>query len=303
MEEGKGFVGQKGYPAQNPVQGRDRLESLPKKPAVDCLVSTFEQFRAVARWGRCRRIYVESGLFLQEKTAILGTADEVGADCYVALPYILRDRDETFLGRLSASLAEAGKGVHGILLRNLEEAAFVRELLEKAVCGPYHLVSDAGLYCFNSCAARFLSEFMGEITLPYELNAKEAMHLSRAAAAWGVPVSLIVYSRIPMMVTANCIQKTAGLCGDKGEVMRQFSLKDRQGAIFPVVINCDHCYNVLYNSVPYSLHGAKKERDRIGASAFRYDFTLETGEQCGQILEERFPFAEYTAGHCRRGVE
>lgn len=70
-----------------------------------------------------------------------------------------------------------------------------------------------------------------------------------------------------------------------------------------MVINCDHCYNVLYNTVPYSLHGAKKERDRIGAASFRYDFATETGAQCRQILEGIFPFAEYTAGHCKRGVE
>lgn len=272
-----------------------------QEPAKDCLVSTVEQLQAVAKWGRCRRIYVESDLFLRENETILQAVAEAGADCYLALPYVLRVRDEDFLSRLSDGIAGAGTRISGLLLRNLEELAFVRERPE--LYGGFLLVLDAGLYCFNSEAVKFLAEFAGEITLPYELNGKEAMHLARAAADRDVSAALIVYSRIPMMVTANCLGKTAGLCQDTCRPKRQFFLKDRQGAIFPVVINCDHCYNVLYNSVPYSLHGAKKERDRIGAASFRYDFATETGAQCRQILEGIFPFVAYTAGHCKRGVE
>lgn len=80
-------------------------------------------------------------------------------------------------------------------------------------------------------------------------------------------------------------------------------LKDRRGNTFPVEINCEHCYNIIYNCVPYSLQGAKKERERIGADVLRYDFTLEDGAQCAAILEGNVPFPDYTAGHCKRGVE
>lgn len=272
-----------------------------REPARDCLVSTLEQLQAVAEWGRCRRIYVESDLFLREAETVLQAVEKAGADCYLALPCVLRERDEAFLSRLSDGIAGAGTRISGILLRNLEELAWVKKRPE--IFDGCRLVADAGLYCFNSEAVGFLAQFAGEITLPYELNGREAMYLARAAATRDVPAALIVYSRIPMMVTANCLRKTAGLCGDTDKAKRQFFLKDRQGAIFPVVINCDHCYNVLYNSVPYSLHGAKKERDRIGAASFRYDFATETGAQCRQILEGTFPFAAYTAGHCKRGVE
>lgn len=272
-----------------------------REPARDCLVSTLEQLQAVAEWGHGRRIYVESDLFLREAEAVLQAVEKAGADCYLALPYVLRERDEAFLSRLSDGIAGAGTRISGILLRNLEELAWVKKRPE--IFGGCRLVADAGLYCFNSEAVGFLAQFAGEITLPYELNGREAMYLARAATTRDVPAALIVYSRIPMMVTANCLRKTAGLCGDTDKAKRQFFLKDRQGAIFPVVINCDHCYNVLYNSVPYSLHGAKRERDRIGAASFRYDFATETGAQCRQILEGTFPFAAYTAGHCKRGVE
>lgn len=276
-----------------------------RKPATDCLVSTLEQLQVVAKWGQCRRIYIESGLLLREAGEIWRIMADTGAQCYVALPYILRERDTAYLKRLFSCLRDAGTRISGVLLRNLEGLAYMKTLREKetAAFGAYDLIPDAGLYCFNSESVRFLSAFAGEITLPYELNAGEAGHLARAAGAQGMRANLIVYSRIPMMVTANCLRKTADLCPPQGNEQQQVFLKDRQGAIFPVVINCDHCYNVLYNSVPYSLHGAKKERDRIGAAAFRCDFSTETGVQCGQILEGKFPFEDYTAGHCKRGVE
>lgn len=207
--------------------------------------------------------------------------------------------------RFSQCLAKAKARIFGVLVRNLEELAWMKRLQEQEadVYGSFALIPDAGLYCFNSRSIRFLSEFAGEITLPYELNAGEAAHLVRAAKKQEMGANLIVYSHIPMMVTANCLRKTAGMCPGTGEKQNRIFLKDRYGTTFPVEINCDHCYNVLYNSVPYSLHGAKKERDRIGATALRYDFVAESGVQCRQILEGKFPFEEYTAGHCKRGVE
>lgn len=280
-----------------------------KLPVTDCLVSSLEQLRAVMEWGRCRRVYVESDLLLSQRKEILPLlrreAPENGMEWYLALPYVLRECDKAWMERLTACLSEKETLFSGVLVRNLEELGTVRSWMRERpdVFGAYAVVPDAGVYCFNAAAVGFLSEFMGEITVPYELNAKEAAHLVRAAREQEVSANLIVYSRIPMMVTANCLRKTAGQCREDGKARRQFFLKDRQGAIFPVEINCDHCYNVLYNSVPYSLHGAKKERDRIGAAAFRYDFTIETGEQCRRILEGEFPFQDYTAGHCKRGVE
>ncbi len=255
---------------------------------------------------------MESDLLLRESEKVKQAAEAAGTDFYAALPPVLRERDEVYLRRLTACLSRSKTLFRGVLVRNLEALAYIRTLREKEadVYGSYAVVSDAGLYCFNSESAYFLcyssffrlSEFAAEITLPYELNAGEAMHLVRAAGAQGIVSNLIVYSRIPMMITANCLRKTAGYCPPQGDRQGQIFLKDRYGAAFPVVINCDHCYNVIYNSVPYSLHEAKKERDRIGAGAFRYDFVTETGAQCRQILEGSFPFESYTAGHCRRGI-
>ncbi len=284
-----------------------------KKQAVDVTVSTGEQMQAVLSWGGCRRIYVESDLFLSSCEEIMRQAgaskkrpdDEEAPSFYLALPYILRERDSAYLRRLGEALKQAEPFVKGFLVRSLEGLAWARKICGKRENGSpaYQWIPDAGLYCFNADALAFFRDFSKEITLPYELNAGEAAHLVCAAGERGVGASLIVYSRIPMMITANCLQKTAGICGAGEEKKGQLLLKDRRGNTFPVEINCEHCYNIIYNCVPYSLQGAKKERERIGADALRYDFTLEDGAQCAAVLEGNVPFPDYTAGHCKRGVE
>lgn len=288
------------------------------KPAVDTTVCTLGQLQAVLSWGGCRRIYIDSDLFLESHAKIMEMAGAVRAQTagatpafYLALPYILRERDAAYLRRLAELSEQTGDFVCGFLVRSLEGLAWAqricreREAFRKKNRGGavYEIVPDAGLYCFNADALRFFRDFTTQITLPYELNAGEAGHLVRAAKERGMCATLPVYSRIPMMITANCLHKTAGICGAEEGKKRQSALKDRRGNTFPVEINCEHCYNVIYNCVPYSLHSAKKERERVSADALRYDFTTEDGAQCTKVLTGEFPWKDYTTGHCKRGIQ
>lgn len=265
---------------------------------VDIFISTYEQLSAAAKCS-CRRIYIDSDLYLgcsEQITAFMERNGQI--EYYLALPYVLRTGDAAYLQRLRESVVEH-TFIKGFLVRNLEGFSYARTFGD-----PYGVVPDAGLYSFNNEAVRFWSHYSKEYTLPYELNRKEAGRLARFASGEGMKTAMIVYSRIPMMITANCIRKTAGRCRP-GSVSRQgWQIKDRYGTDFPVEINCDHCYNVIYNSVPYSLHLQTGEADRIGADIRRYDFTLESAWECRQILMGLgFPYETYTAGHLKRGVE
>lgn len=265
---------------------------------IDICISTYEQFAVVVEHP-CRRIYIDSDLYLRcggQLTACMEEHDHI--EYYLALPYVLRARDETYLQRLREAVVPHAF-IKGFLVRNLEGFSYVRTLGEA-----YEAVPDAGLYSFNSEAVRFWSRCSKEYTLPYELNRKEAGQLVRFADNIGMHTAMIVYSRIPMMITANCITKTAKRCqaGGDGRQIRQ--IKDRYGKDFPVEINCDHCYNIIYNSVPYSLHLQSGEVDKTGADVRRYDFTVESAKECRQILAGRkFPYEAYTTGHLKRGVE
>lgn len=286
-------------------------KDISRRNTVDCLVTTYDQFVAVMEYG-CARIFIESDLFMRDPERIVerirssrslydrtGTGNGmVGTVCYLALPYILRKQDEGYLRHLTEKLKETDGLIAGFLLRSLEGLSYVRDLE-----GDYAVIPDTGLYCFHTRTLKFWKDYGREYTIPYELNAGEAAHLAMAAEGLGMRTTLVVYGRIPMMITANCLRKTAGICPPRGDGKRQIYLMDRCQTAFPAAINCEHCYNIIYNSVPYSLHTSLKEAKRVGADVWRYDFVMETGAECQQILAGKFPFAGYTAGHLKRGVE
>ena len=301
-----------------PTRSVNDTEPVEKHTETDILVSTYEQL-AEAVQHPCRRIYIDSDLYLArygEVVACMTACVNAGAAegecrtqpaCYVALPYILRAGDSAYRERLTALTAKGSDAAHsplirGFLVRNYEEAAFVRGLE-----GDFEMVPDAGLYCFNSESIRFWAHYCREYTLPWELNWKEAGRLARFAQSAGMRTVMTVYGRIPMMVTANCIRRTAGQCPKAGTAAAAstfLQLKDRYGVVFPVAINCAHCYNIIYNSVPFSLHQQENVVKRIGADVRRYDFTTESAAECRQILSGGKPFGEScTTGHLKRGVE
>lgn len=291
-----------------------RLNQLVTKPIIDVLVSTYDQLAAVVGCS-CRRVYIESDLYLKRYEQITAIMKEYGnLEYYLVLPYVLRERDQDYLRKLTELVINDVK-IGGFLIRNYEELSYVSKMGES-----YKIIPDAGMYIFNTESMLFWSDYCDEYTLPYELNAKEAERLSHYAHTNDLATAMIVYGRIPMMITANCIRKTAGQCiletgtktyakGEAGDMIQRSSdddllLRDRYGNDFPVETNCTHCYNIIYNSVPYSLRLQEKELARIAADIKRYDFTAESGEECRLILESgSFPYEKYTTGHVKRGVE
>ena len=83
--------------------------------------------------------------------------------------------------------------------------------------------------------------------MPYELNHREQKSLSRMET--GILTEHVVYGRIPLMVTANCTQRTMEKC-IKSAHMGENRLRDRYRKEFPVMLHCRYCYNVILNSVP-----------------------------------------------------
>lgn len=240
------------------------------------------------------RLYVEGDLFVKRQEALRIcrrlTADK-GGKILAALPYIVRQSDEPFLERLR-KLAAEGK-IDGFLVRSLDGLGFVGE---RGMAGEVR--ADAGLYVWNSQAAAELSELTTGFCIPYELRNAEQRVLR------GLPAEKIVYSRIPMMVTANCVLKTVDGCRRDSD--EEIWLTDRYRKDFPVLRNCLHCTNIIYNSLPFALFPAgelKREWREL-----RLDFTLETGRETLQVLRAywqggKLPEGQYTTGHEKRGVE
>ncbi len=144
--------------------------------------------------------------------------------------------------------------------------------------------------------------------MPYELRGSEQRLLPEE-----LPCEKIIYGRIPMMLTANCLLRTFRQCrkakyADSPADLRNNNaiLKDRYHREFPVVVNCLHCMNTIYNTVPLSLYqSVPKWKECVD---LRMDFTLEPADEVKALLDSflkgaPFPLKEYTTGHEKRGVE
>ena len=323
-------------------------------------VCTLPQLSAAAKWfscektGRPLRFYIEGDLFLSEQEAVLEICSHMPPESrfYLALPYILRKSDRHYMERLFAAFQES-RVFRGFLARSMDGLGFIREFVEKdhsPLCR-----TDAGVYVWNQWAARELSSYAEGFCLPYELKGGEQRGLADTFSC-----EKIVYGRIPMMLTANCLFKTflrcrqtdhaeseAGLrkngkagrryvrngesfetisCSDRHHTIPKEQnhaipkdryhaiLKDRYHAIlkdryrrdFPVVANCLHCMNIIYNTVPLSLHQSVSKWQ--GRADLRMDFTLESPDEVTALLDSflkgaPLPLKEYTTGHEKRGVE
>ena len=289
----------------DPIEGNETVGQA----KVHVLVQSEEQLTAACKY-TCDRLYIDSDYYMSEIDHISRCLEgHQETAIYLALPFVVRERDFFYFCRL-ASMLNGPVKIEGFLVRNLESLHWVRSLGE---C--YDIVTDTGVYCFNSEAVHFLQKYSSECYLPYELNGKECRNViaqSRRTAKVDRPkeerISMVVYGTIPMMISANCVRKTASTC-PKNSREHMMYLTDRYHTVFPVFYNCIHCYNVIYNSVPYSLHQKKKEFDKFGLYAYRLDFVWESGEQVEEILafytkeSTAFPAAGYTAGHYKRGVD
>lgn len=288
-------------------------EERERKTRFHVLVLTKEQFAAVLSIG-AERIYVDAD-FCLDREWVRTWADDAGStELYLALPHVIRQRDELYLNKIEFLLDEFG--FQGVLARNLEEIQYFKNR-HKRFPG-MKIVSDTGLYAWNKEALHVLGKDCGETYIPLELNIHEWKELAEEAG--GRELAASVYGRIPMMVSANCVARTMEGCRRKKKGWDQgfTALEDRYGKVFPVYLNCMHCYNVIYNSLPLSLH---QNIDRIkgaGIHTFRLDFTTEGKDETEKILRfwmegeecsckgkpyKDVPYEEYTKGHFNRGAE
>lgn len=238
----------------------------------------------------------------------LQTGLDNGKEMYLSLPHITRENPpEGYMEQVKKWL-EAG--LSGFLVRNLESYSALAQMGLADKC-----VLDHSLYTWNDEAIRFWKD-QGILrnTVPLELNEKELRHRENAGS------EMIVYGRLPLMHSAQCVRKDTSGCNGQEE---RLILKDRYDKEFPVVCYCrpwkmgntkaaESCYNIIYNSLPY---GLLKEADRVkelGVSSVRLAFTIESREETERIVED-FVAAyhgsrvsheyEFTKGHFKRGAE
>lgn len=114
-----------------------------------------------------------------------------------------------------------------------------------------------------------------------------------------LPFELMVYGRLPMMVSANCIQRTSARCDHGNRILQ---LRDRMGKDMPVRCYCTYCYNQIFNAEPLVLYDLPDEVRVLQPQCLRYDFSVEPAAVVRQVLDGAVP-RSMTRGHFRHGIE
>lgn len=228
------------------------------------------------------RIYLESESM--DETAmlqILETCHERGIECYYGMPRVIRGNC-TIL-----------KDFDGYIIRNIAQKY---HLVKQGISAP--IVADYSIYAFNDISAEILyEEGFGNIFYPIELNERELEHLTLDNG------ELMVYGYIPLMVTANCIEKTMNRCHKGGATSGVIT--DRKNSDLRYMACCKYCYNVIYNGVVYDIRDKIGSFDNISPVGLNYSFTYEKESEVIEILHNKPLSASnaYTRGHFKNGVE
>lgn len=280
-------------------------QSAGSSTEVRVLIEDAEQLPAVLKADFVDTVYLDCMLYTRENLIrkLSEDIDRVhasGKKAFYVFPFIFRQQTSLFYEKIMPELKKLP--LDGIMVRSLDEITFIKEWGNEN----WQMVSDSNLYTYSNEAAEYFYHLgMMQDTIPVELNRKEILRRENSRS------EMIIYGRLPLMITAQCIHKNTLGCMHQPKVL---NLKDRYSVYFPVKNFCPECYNVIYNSLPVCLFKEDVTVKKIAPAAVRLSFTIETEEETEQILTiygdiyknggilGQLPM-ECTNGHFKRGVE
>ena len=255
----------RGVSAITEVVGRDRVlpdDAIPKRERIakGKALRTASFLRAEQITERAREYFDMIYLPLSEYDGI--------ADGF-EMPAVVYDSEEEDVRR---RIAEAvSNGARAVILAN---------------AGQHKLIEDRGLhvtagYRYNVCNTESASSAHDAgaelVTVSPEATARQTEDISGY-----VKTSVIVYGRVPLMVTERCIIRAVSgdkcVCGELPVILR-----DRRGVTFPMYAT-NGCRTVIYNSVPIYMGDREDALRRMGAAANHYIFTTETKKDVDRVI-------------------
>ena len=223
---------------------------------------------------------------------------------FVSLPSVIRSAN-VVKHKENIRKALMYENIKGFYVSQPDSLKLTEEVLESGNTGTREIRGDLSFYIANGLSSELFKDRIRSYTLSPELSKNEIRGIHNNHH------EIMIYGRIPLMQTANCVLNTTGRCG-KTEGFRK--LTDRLGACFPIYTHCNEiiCYNTIYNSVPLSLHKHMRDLFSFDSAGLQLRFTNENPKDCEFVyhifdrgregeLPENVPY-EYTNGHFLKGV-
>ena len=203
------------------------------------------------------------------------------------LPRIVHDGELPKLKE--AMLAVRNCGVREVLVGNLGLLIPARE------CG-MRARGDFGLNIYSSGSLAVARELeLRSACLSFEMTLPQIRDASKA-----VPCEALVYGRMPLMVTENCMIK--GKTGTCSCHLAAAKLTDKTGAEFPIIRDGASCRSVLLNGKKLNWLDRQDDLARLGLWATRLYFTTENAREVDQVLASYRDPQTFDPGACTRGL-
>ena len=153
---------------------------------------------------------------------------------------------------------------------------------------------DFGLNAFNSYTLRVLQDagFISA-TASFELRLAQIKAMAKP-----IDTELIIYGRLPLMVSDQCIiRHSAGRCN----CQTPGQMADRMGSVFPVVKEFG-CRNVIYNAHKLYLADKRDDLYALGLWGLRMLFTTESPRECVEVAKGYLGLTDYKPNVLTRGL-
>ena len=203
------------------------------------------------------------------------------------LPRIVHDHELERLHRDMRTVREMG--VRDALVGNLGLLGPARE-------AGFQLRGDYGLNLYNSGSVNLMRELkLKSATLSFEMTLPQIRDISKA-----VPCEILVYGRLPLMVTENCLTRGRnGTCTCNSSTGK---LMDKTGAEFPIIKDGNSCRSILLNGKKLNWLDRQKDLGRLGLWGIRMYFTTESPREVDNVLSTYITPVPFDPGACTRGL-
>lgn len=270
---------------------------------INVLIRNTEQYEVVKGY-LINSLYLELISFTTEELKkIIKDCSERDIKVYIALPRIIRKESSIQIIDLLKAINKLP--ISGTIIRTLDSFEFVNGLGETFLDYSLNIFNNAGLEFWNSHSIK-------RFCVSPELNLKEISKLNSNQ------LEIVIYGYIPLMVTAQCLNKTINKpCNKEAQT---YELKDRKNIVFKVFRDCKVCQNTIYNSLPIVLIDKYKDLKAIGIRNLRLEFLDESPSDVKEIMNYTIgilnntnlstedykninALKSYTRGHLTRGVK
>ena len=265
------------------IQYNKTSKTQSKNAEFVCEINNIEQFDTVAKY-EFSKIYIPLHIILENPDKL----NKYKKNIVIVPPAIIHENEFKNIADSTKTLLE--NGFCGVCATNI---ALIKVFEKFRIFGGFRL------NIFNSFALEFYkNQGLESVELSPELNFRQLQALNKP-----IPTQMIVYGRLPLMITENCVIKNGDFCPCQGNNY----IIDRMGKKFPVIKDGDSCRSVILNCNKTFLGFDMEKVLLTQVQYLKLYFTDESPEECIRICDSFFKNTGYrpkdfTKGHFVKGV-